>query len=234
MISIYSYQTKKLNFYLALIKRLINFAPAMSSEKTDKRAAILESARILFSELGFEGTSTRAIAKHAGANMAMINYYFGSKKGVFLEIMTHRISSFKSQLDQLITANTSPKEKILAVVEIYSKRIFENVTFHKMMHRELSLGQRPEMFSQIKDAMRTNLLTIEQIIEDGIIEGSFRKVDIPLTISTIMGTISYTALSAYKIIGKPIDMGNDEQRNELKTRLIHHLKELVTAHLMKN
>lgn len=205
----------------------------MKLEKVDKRKSILDSAETLFSELGFDGTSTRAIAKHAGANMAMINYYFGSKKGVFLEIMTHRISAFKSQLDQIKTDKRTAEEKILSVVEVYTKRIFENVLFHKMMHRELSLGQRPEMFSQIKDAMRNNLMAIEEILEGGIREGSFRKVDIRLTISTVMGTISYTALSASKIIGKPINLNNPAERDELEARLIIHLKELVTAHLLK-
>lgn len=205
----------------------------MKIEKVDKRKNILESAETLFSELGFDGTSTRAIAKHAGANMAMINYYFGSKKGVFLEIMTHRIAMFKSQLDIIKTEKKTAQEKILSVVEVYTKRIFENVPFHKMMHRELSLEQRPEMFSQIKDAMRNNLIAIEEIIEDGIQEGSFRKVDIRLTISTITGTISYTALSASKIIGKEIDLNKKIERDELVARLIIHLKDLVTAHLLK-
>ncbi len=67
-------------------------------EKTDKKTDILKAAEMLFSEFGYEGTSTRQIAKESGANMAMINYYFGSKEGVFIEIMEDRISGFKSQL----------------------------------------------------------------------------------------------------------------------------------------
>ncbi|RZL05297.1 MAG: TetR/AcrR family transcriptional regulator, partial [Pedobacter sp.] len=51
----------------------------MKTEKADKRVNILEAAEKLFSELGYEGASTRQIAKEAGANMSMINYYFGSK-----------------------------------------------------------------------------------------------------------------------------------------------------------
>ena len=31
--------------------------------------------------------------------------------------------------------------------------IFSNVCFHKMMYRELLQTQRPEMFTQIKEAM---------------------------------------------------------------------------------
>ena len=41
-------------------------------EKIDKRANILEAAERLFTELGYEGTSTRQIAKESGANMSMI------------------------------------------------------------------------------------------------------------------------------------------------------------------
>lgn len=46
----------------------------------DKQIEILLVAEKLFSEHGFDGTSIRDIAKEANINIAMISYYFGSKK----------------------------------------------------------------------------------------------------------------------------------------------------------
>jgi len=201
-------------------------------EKADKKADILKAAELLFSEFGFEGTSTRQIAKESGANMAMINYYFGSKEGVFLEIMESRISGFKSQLSEINKEQIPAKEKLLKVIDQYTKRIFSNISFHKMMHRELSLIQRPDMFCQIKDAMACNRLVIEEIIESGIAEGTFRPVDIRMSIASLMGTITVIAASPSKVIDiENFDITDEKQSEPLRKRLVAHLQDLIITHL---
>ncbi|MBC7616879.1 MAG: TetR/AcrR family transcriptional regulator [Pedobacter sp.] len=201
-------------------------------EKTDKKVEILKAAELLFSEFGFEGTSTRQIAKESGANISMINYYFGSKEGVFLEIMESRISGFKSHLDLINEEQIPAKEKLLKVVEQYATRIFSNIGFHKMMHRELSLTQRPEMFCQIKDAMASNRLVIEKIIEKGIAEGTFRQVDVRMSIASIMGTITLIATSPSKVSDiENFDISDSEQAEPLRKRLVSHLQDLIITHL---
>ncbi|MFP5079303.1 TetR/AcrR family transcriptional regulator [Pedobacter sp. JCM 36344] len=204
----------------------------MKIEKADKRANIIEAAEKLFSELGYEGASTRQIAKEAGANMAMINYYFGSKEGVFMEIMGQRVQDFKHQLHTIKATEVSAMEKLLLVVERYASRILCNHTFHKMMHRELSLPQRPEMFTTIKNAMLENMLVIEEIINDGIEQGSFRKVDVRMLIATVMGTISNVAISPSKVTsGTGLDLNVKKDRKIITERLITHLQDLVTIYL---
>lgn len=212
---------------------MINFASLiLEMEKPDKKTDILNAALKLFAEFGFEGTSTRQIAKESGANMAMINYYFGSKEGVFLEIMEDKISGFKSQLDQINEEQIPAKEKLLKVVDRYATRIFSNVTFHKMMHRELSLTQRPEVFSKIKDAMATNRLVIEKIIENGIADGIFRNVDVRMTIASIMGTITLIATSPSKVDDQ-VDINSEKQKEALRKRMVSHLQDLIITHLAK-
>lgn len=201
-------------------------------EKTDKRTDILRAAEMLFAEFGYEGTSTRLIAKESGANMAMINYYFGSKEGVFLEIMEDRISGFKTQLNLIDEENISAREKLQKVVDIYASRIFNNICFHKMMHREMSLTQRPEMFTRIKEAMSQNLLVIEKIITRGIDKGEFRKVDVRMSIASIMGTISLVATSPNKVITDvAFDIKNEKDLKELKNRVVVFLQDLILTHL---
>jgi AcrR family transcriptional regulator len=46
------------------------------------RDALVASGICLFGQHGYEGTSTRAIAAHAGANIAAIAYHFGGKAGL--------------------------------------------------------------------------------------------------------------------------------------------------------
>ena len=53
----------------------------------DTREAILEVARRLFSDKGFDATTVRAIASDAGVDPAMIHHYFGTKEQLFLEML---------------------------------------------------------------------------------------------------------------------------------------------------
>ncbi|WP_158796310.1 TetR/AcrR family transcriptional regulator [Pedobacter sp. L105] len=200
-------------------------------EKPDKRASILASAENLFSELGYEGTSTRQIAKEAGANMSMISYYFGSKEGVFLEIMNKRISDFTSQLLSINEYRITPMQKMFKVIENYSKRVLSNISFHKMMHREMSLAQRPEMYCKLKDALTENLNVLEKIIDEGIEDHSFRPVDKRMLIATILGTVTSVATTPKVTEGTGLDITVPEDREILSKRLITHLEDLVSTYL---
>ncbi len=204
----------------------------MKTEKVDKRQAILDAAEKLFCETGYEGTSTRQIAKESGANMAMINYYFGSKEGVFVEIMNERIAGFASQLKIINEDKISALEKLHKVIEGYVNRIMNNTAFHKMMHRELSLTQRPEMYDKIKDAMSHNMQLIERIITGGIEDGSFKQVDVRMVIATIMGTITNIVIAPHKIIScSSFDLNDPKDKKIIKERAITHLQDLTTVYL---
>jgi len=204
----------------------------MKTEKIDKKQAILEAAEKLFCETGYEGTSTRQIAKESGANMAMINYYFGSKEGVFIEIMNNRIAGFASQLKIINEDKITALEKLHKVIEGYANRILANTAFHKMMHRELSLTQRPEMYDKIKDAMSQNMVLIDRIVMDGIEDGSFNKVDVRMVIATIMGTITHIVISPNKVMPcANFDLNNPKDKKIIKERVIAHLQDLTTVYL---
>jgi AcrR family transcriptional regulator len=51
------------------------------------RAAIEDSARKLFAELGYERTSLRQVALQAGVDPALVSHYFGKKRDLFLAVV---------------------------------------------------------------------------------------------------------------------------------------------------
>jgi AcrR family transcriptional regulator len=212
---------------------LINFAVTKEEmENYDKKTRILMAAEKLFAELGYEGTSTRQIAREAGANMAMISYYYGSKDGVFMEIMNNRVKEIRMQLTNIQREPIPVMEKLMLFIDQYARRILSNICFHKMMHRELSLTQRPEMFSKLKAAMMNNLAAVEELINEGVAEGSFRQVDVRMVIATIMGTITNVAIAPSKITaGSKLDVKIPEEREILTERLITYLKDLIKTYL---
>jgi AcrR family transcriptional regulator len=55
------------------------------------RSAILEAATRRFAFQGYEHTGVRAIAADAGVTAALVNRYFGSKEGLFAEVIDHAL-----------------------------------------------------------------------------------------------------------------------------------------------
>ncbi len=53
------------------------------------RATILETAANILARDGYGGLTARTIAAEAGTNVALLNYYFGSKAKLLLEIFEH-------------------------------------------------------------------------------------------------------------------------------------------------
>ncbi|ALV06310.1 CerR family C-terminal domain-containing protein [Roseateles depolymerans] len=59
----------------------------------ETRRRIIEVALRLFAERGFEGASTREIAKQAGVNAPALQYYFDNKEGVYQACAKHIVDS---------------------------------------------------------------------------------------------------------------------------------------------
>ncbi|HVY17882.1 MAG TPA: CerR family C-terminal domain-containing protein [Rhodopila sp.] len=63
------------------------YRPAANPRGEDTRRRILDTALALFAANGFDGASTRDIAEHAGVNLPAIQYYFGSKEGLYRAVI---------------------------------------------------------------------------------------------------------------------------------------------------
>jgi AcrR family transcriptional regulator len=72
----------------------------MIKKETAKERIIIAS-RALFSEVGFESTSVREIARRATVNLASINYYFKSKKNLLNEIFLLNCENISEKIEIL-------------------------------------------------------------------------------------------------------------------------------------
>lgn len=61
----------------------------MKDDTANTQARVLEAASTLFAARGFRGTTVADICRQAGANIAAVNYYFGSKKDLYREAWRH-------------------------------------------------------------------------------------------------------------------------------------------------
>jgi AcrR family transcriptional regulator len=77
------------------VKRGQKNPPASSGRGgAESRRRILDAAIELFARHGYAGTGLRELAAAADVNLAMINYFFGSKKGLLKEILDDFFSGY--------------------------------------------------------------------------------------------------------------------------------------------
>lgn len=67
-------------------------AAAGRGAPVDTPTAILDAAESLFVDMGYAGTSLRAIAARAGVNLASAHYHFGSKAGLLGAVIHLRVA----------------------------------------------------------------------------------------------------------------------------------------------
>lgn len=67
----------------------------LAGDATKQR--LLDAAERLFAVYGFEGVSVRQIAEAADTDLAMINYHFGSKEGLYRAIFRRRSESLNTE-----------------------------------------------------------------------------------------------------------------------------------------
>jgi AcrR family transcriptional regulator len=60
-------------------------------EPDERRAQILRVAARSFREAGYDGVSLEAVAEAAGVTRGLLHHYFGSKRKLFLEVVTREV-----------------------------------------------------------------------------------------------------------------------------------------------
>jgi AcrR family transcriptional regulator len=63
------------------------YRPAMARSDDTTRDRLLDAAEGLFGARGYEAVGIREIAERAGVNLSGIKYHFGSKRGLYLEVI---------------------------------------------------------------------------------------------------------------------------------------------------
>lgn len=80
---------------------------------TDTRDRLLDAAEQLFAERGFAATSLRDLTAVAEANLASVNYHFGSKETLLVEVFERRLGPVNGRrlalLDELESAAPDPR-----------------------------------------------------------------------------------------------------------------------------
>jgi len=118
------------------------------------RERLLDATEKVMAVEGFDGASVRQITSLAGCNVAAVNYYFGSKENLYIEMFRRRLREMtakrKEVIEQIMSGENGPVtlEKLL---EGFSRAFLEPLIdeekgrrFIKLMVSEINTPRLPE------------------------------------------------------------------------------------------
>lgn len=83
------------------------------------RQRLLEAGRKVFAEHGLARARTRDICALAKANVAAVNYHFGSKERLYITVLAEHMRAVREShpLDAGVTSRSTPEERLRAFVQ---------------------------------------------------------------------------------------------------------------------
>lgn len=76
-------------------------AGVRETQKQGTRRKVLEAARDLFNEIGYEESTIRAIAERAGVSVGSVFTTFASKADILSQVMDDRVEALYAELDRV-------------------------------------------------------------------------------------------------------------------------------------
>ena len=159
---------------------------------------ILDKGESLFARKGFHGVSVREITAAAKCNMAAVNYHFGSKQNLYIEVFNERwIPRELSLLEYLKESfiakdNPTPADVIQAWAEAYlSGPLTKN---ELQRHRQLIIREINSPTKAFEIAADKTLRPLFQYIQQFLnpfLPDELDKDDLTLDILSIFGMLLY-------------------------------------------
>jgi AcrR family transcriptional regulator len=111
----------------------------LPGSESDVRRRLLDAASEEFAEKGFESATVRDIVARAHANLNSVNYYFGSKQELYIEVMRHQVA-LSEAAHSLLVREPPPGDDPAAALRAAVRRL---VTFlldpHSLLPRLYAL-----------------------------------------------------------------------------------------------
>jgi TetR/AcrR family fatty acid metabolism transcriptional regulator len=158
-----------------------------SSKKPDKYYSILEGALKVFAENGFHKSQVSRIAKEAGVADGTIYLYFKKKEDILTSLFQEKLGELVEKLHNGLNDQMTAREALYKVCEIHFSELEGNI--HLAFLTQIELRQSNlELRKEIGFALKRYIIFIENILEKGKSDGSFRSdIDVKLVRLLIFG-----------------------------------------------
>ena len=89
-------------------------------ERIRHRGEILEAAKRIFVESGYNSATMDAIASESEFSLATLYKFFGSKENLFVEILLQMMEKLENQTEEILTRNSSCRQR---AIDLFKARL---------------------------------------------------------------------------------------------------------------
>jgi len=197
--------------------------------QTDKndptRERLLDEAEILFAQKGFHAVSIREITSVAQCNLAAVNYHFGNKENLYLEIFRSRVVPRAQRLRQTFEKHLAAESELSPSTVIYAlAQAFllgplsdkERLRHYQLMMREIS--EPTGAFEIVEQAIRPLFDTLHGHFAS-FMPTPLKDKNISLMILSVIAQVLYFN-SARQMVKR---ITGSEYDVQFKNELINHI-----------
>ncbi|MET8581643.1 TetR/AcrR family transcriptional regulator [Streptomyces collinus] len=163
-----------------------------------RRSELLATAAEVFAEQGYNATTVRAIADHAGMLAGSLYYHFDSKESMLEEILRTFLDELWDGYDTVLASGLGPRETLEALVTESFREIDRHraaVAIYQKESRQLAAQDR---FAFLADSQRRFEKAWLSTLEQGVARRVFRAdLDVRLTYRFVRDTV-WVAASWYR------------------------------------
>ncbi|MFZ4756733.1 MAG: TetR/AcrR family transcriptional regulator [Burkholderiaceae bacterium] len=160
------------------------------------RARILKAASLEFARHGFGGARGDRIARRARSSERMVYYYFGSKEGLFREVLEAAYDALGVAEQALVLDDKPPREALAHFCRFVWRWYAEHPEFIGVLTAENQLQARhlrrsPRLDSLVSPVVRM----LAGLLERGMRDGSFRGDVDPADLYVQIAGLGYFCVS---------------------------------------
>ncbi|MBK7791800.1 MAG: TetR/AcrR family transcriptional regulator [Betaproteobacteria bacterium] len=154
------------------------------------RARIVAAATAEFASRGFKGASMDAIAARTSTTRALINYYFGSKEKLYLEVLERVYAEIRDAERDLELDHLPPVDAIRSIVEFTYNYYVEHEYFVRLVVAEnQAKGRYLKRSPTLRTVNRPIVDMLGGVLARGQAAGLFRRdadpIDVHLAIAAL-------------------------------------------------
>ena len=153
------------------------------------RRRIVDAARELFFEQGFERANLDEVARRAGLAKGTIYRHFESKAELYVEILAQNADIFVQRMLRVLDPGQSAADQIRALARFYFDHYTNQLEYFRIfwaIDNQRLIGQLPpNLVALVTEVWRRALGVLAQVIERGVARGEFEPCDPWLTASVV-------------------------------------------------
>ncbi|HWI41915.1 MAG TPA: TetR/AcrR family transcriptional regulator [Verrucomicrobiae bacterium] len=159
-------------------------------ESPGARERLLSAALELFRDRGYAAASVREIVERAGVTKPVLYYYFGSKEGIYLEIMKAPFAGFAAIIGEASEEGGGACDRLLALCDRVFLLFVEHLDVARLMY---SIYYGPQQGAPYIDfeAHHTSLQeTVAELVRRGVAAGEFAAVEVEDLAVVLVGVLN--------------------------------------------